>query len=91
MIVILISIRRFRARDAVGNPRQLKKFLKYCAYAWGCPMTISTVALAMDFSSANSRLNPRFSDSGYSYCWFAGSEKIRAAFTISLGIHLLTN
>ena len=66
------------------------RFKIYCAYAWGCPLTISIVTVVMEYlpeAYANNIIQPGF---GSTRCWFEGiaifQEFVRFNETLNLGL-----
>ncbi|KAL1132465.1 hypothetical protein AAG570_010420 [Ranatra chinensis] len=57
-----------------AKERELKKFLLYALYAWGCPLILLVFTLIMDYSSILPASSPYKPDMGLKNCFFETSE-----------------
>lgn len=73
-------------RDS-GKEREHKKFIIYCAYAWGSPFIILSVSMVMQFCDfvPDNYIKPRF---GVEKCWFKGMVTVPIFKNILIVIHM---
>ncbi|XP_047476924.1 probable G-protein coupled receptor Mth-like 3 isoform X1 [Penaeus chinensis] len=83
--VKLVPLRGILANDA-------KKFKLYCAYAWGVPLVVTLVTIAMHFlpdeKVSDALLRPGF---GLESCWFSGDYELLSYFYGLVGLLFLLN
>jgi hypothetical protein len=53
-----------------SKSQQRRKFLYYCCFAFGLPLTLAVGAMAVDLSSVENVVRPNF---GMMSCWFYGT------------------
>ncbi|XP_054276572.1 probable G-protein coupled receptor Mth-like 4 [Macrosteles quadrilineatus] len=70
--------------------RQQRKFLYYSLYAWGVPMFIVGVSIAMDMIPGvpDTWIKPRF---GEQKCWFADNNGTLLYFYLPIAVVVVTN